>query len=153
MQNGMLDLVVSDDSGNPEVARVFAYYRAATGAKDVALKAISELNPDRARDRHERCQIHSFRGLFMLNIGHKERASEEFSMAHSEDPRNVFVMLRWANALVEIARDSKADREPEAAYLCAEQAKTVAEKVLEFDADNNEALRILETISDEFNVQ
>ncbi len=41
---------------------------------------------------------------------------------------------------------------PEAAYLCAEQAKTVAEKVLEFDADNSEALRILETISDEFNV-
>lgn len=148
----MLNLVVSDDSGNPEVARVFAYYRAATGASDVALKAISELNPDRAKNRHERCQIHLFRGLFMLNIGHKERASEEFSLAHSQDPRNVFVMLRWANALVQIARDSKEDRESEATYLCAEQAKTVAAKVLDFDSDNREALRLLETIADEFNV-
>jgi len=61
-------------------------------------------------------------------------------------------MLRWADALIEIARDSRAEGEDEAAYNCAEQAKTIAEKVLQLDRSNERARVILERLCDEFNV-
>ncbi len=70
-----------------------------------------------------------------------------------KDPRNAFVLLRWGATLVEIARELTAEREPEAARYCVEQAKDVAGKVLEFDTDNPSALTLLEQLSDEFNVQ
>ncbi len=102
--------------------------------------------------RHERAQLYLYRGLFYLSTGHRERASEEFSRASQADPRNVFVLLRWADTLIDIARDASAEKEHEAARFCAEQAQTVAGKVLQFDADNTDALRLLELLSDEFNV-
>ena len=49
-------------------------------------------------------------------------------------------------------RDSKSERELEIAHECAEQAKTLAEKVLEFDTMNKEAIKILEKIYDDFNI-
>jgi|LSQX01.1.fsa_nt_gb hypothetical protein len=90
--------------------------------------------------------------MIYLGIGNPERASEEFSKAHQEDPRNVFVILRWAETLIHLARASKAEGEHEASRICAEHVKSLADKILEFDSDNEQARRILEQLSDEFNV-
>ena len=147
-----LSIIVDEDRPNPEVARALAYVDLRSGRARFADAALARLDPSKTRNRHERAQVHLFRGLFYLNAGHRERASEEFSLASQADPRNIFVLLRWALVLLDIARDSAAEREHEAARVCAEQAHAVANKVLEFDRDNPEALRILESISDEFNV-
>ena len=152
----ILDLVASDETGNPEVVWAFALYRSASvdvqGSQDLAQATLKELNPMSAKDRHGRCQVYLFRALIYLGIGNSQKASEEFSFAHREDPRNVFVLLRWANTLLELARESSAEGEPRAARICAEQAKSLADKVCEFDRSNAQALEILETLSDEFNV-
>ena len=148
----VLALILHDDARNPEVARVSAYFRSASGGQGVAQKALSELDPTRAKHRIERCQVHLFRGLFFLQLGQPENASREFAAAHHQDPRNVFVLLKWADTLVEMATESVATGDAEIARYCAEQAQTVASKVLEFDADNTEALRILEKVAFDFNV-
>ncbi len=148
----LLGLILSHDARTPEVAKVAAYFRAASGARDVAEKALRELDPLRARDRFERCQGYLFRGLFYLQLDQPENASREFALGHREDPRNVFVLLKWANTLVEMATESTGNGEMEIARYCAEQAQTVAKKVIEFDTDNGEALRILEKLAFDFHV-
>jgi tetratricopeptide (TPR) repeat protein len=140
------------EEGNPEVARAFACIRIKADKGVVTEKALSDLNPTKARDRFEKCQMHLFRGLFFLNAGIPGKASDEFRLASRADPRNLFVLLRWAESLLEIARDARAEGEHEAAHTCAEQAKTVVEKVLEFDKTNERALGILEKLCDEFNI-
>ena len=147
-----LKLVLDEDPGNPEVARANVFFKAVTGAEDVASSVAKGLDPRRARHRYERSQIHMYRGLFFLNTGNRERASEEFRLAHRADPRNVFVLLRWTETLIELARDLEIDRQFEASRYCAEQAKATAEKVLEFDRDNARARALLEKIADLFNV-
>ncbi len=147
-----LRLVLDEDAGNPEVARANVLFKAVAGAEDVATAIAEELDPNRARHRFERSQIHLYRGLFFLNTGNREKASEEFSLAHRADPQNVFVLLRWCETLIEIAGDLSADRQHEASRLCAEQAKSTADKVLEFDRDNSRARDLLEKIADQFSV-
>jgi tetratricopeptide (TPR) repeat protein len=138
--------------GNPEVARAFACIRVKANKGVVTDKALVDLDPRKAKGPFQKCQVHLFRGLFYLNAGIPGKASDEFRLASRSDPRNLFVLLRWAKSLIEIARDSKAEGEHEAARNCAEQAKTVAEKVLNLEPRNEEALKILERLYDEFNV-
>ena len=145
-----LELVADDQSA--EVARVTAYVELRSGAMDAVERAMNKLDPRSIRSRHDRAQAHLFRSLFYLHIGHREKASEELSRAHQADPRNVFVLLRWAVVLLDIAADAAGEGEHEATRVCAERAKEVANKVLEFDKDNAEALRILECVADDFNV-
>lgn len=147
-----LGVVANEGDANPEVARALAYTDLRTTGARFADEALARLDPNSVRNRHERAQVHLFRGLFHLSAGHREQASEEFSRASQADPRNVFVLLRWVGVLIDIAKDFAAEGEHEAARVCAEQAQTVANKVLEFDSDNVEALRVLEELSDEFNV-
>jgi len=148
-----LKLVLDEDRGNPEVARANVLFKAIAGVEDFTTAVAKELDPSRARHRFERSQIHLYRGLFFLNTGNREKASEEFSLAHHADPQNVFVLLRWCETLIDIGQELHSDREFEASRMCAEQAKTTAEKVLEFDKDNAKARALLERISDLFNVQ
>ena len=98
-------------------------------------------------------QVYLFRALIYLGIGNRERASVEFSKAHNEDPRNVFVLLRWANTLRDLARESKRDEEHQAARICAEQAKEIADRIIGFDNSNEDARQLLEELSDEFDLQ
>src|SRR6202023_473501 len=110
-----LSVIAEEDAGNPEVARAFAYLRVKKGETDVASRALEDLDPSRARNRHERAQIHLFRGLFFLSIGASARASEEFNQANLADPQNVFVLLRWAETLLNMAKETLGEGEPEAA--------------------------------------
>ncbi|HUU17838.1 MAG TPA: hypothetical protein VMW72_11855 [Sedimentisphaerales bacterium] len=145
-----LKLIAEDPS--PEAARAFAYIRIKANKGVVTKSSLVDLDPKKAKNRFEKCQIYLFRGIFYLTAGMPAEASEEFRRASQADPRNLFVLLRWSQALVEIARDSQSEREPETAHECAEQAKTLAIKVLELDQMNEEALKILEKLYDEFNI-
>lgn len=147
-----LGLVAREDPGSPEVARAVAYLRVKQGQTDVAQKVLRDLDPNRARNRHERAQVHLFRGLFFISMELRERASEEFSQANLADPQNVFVLLRWAETLFEMAQEAAAETEHEAARVCAERSREVAAKVLGFDSDNAQALAILERLHDQFHV-
>ncbi len=138
--------------GNPEVARAFACIRIKANKGVVTEKALVDLDPRKAKGPFQRCQVHLFRGLFYLSADIPGKASDEFGLASRADPRNLFVLLRWAKSLIEIARDAQAEGEHEAARNCAEQAKTVAEKVLSFDPRNEAALKVLERLCYEFNV-
>jgi hypothetical protein len=122
------------------------------GETEVASKALKELDPSRAKNRHERAQIHLFRGQFFLSIGERAKASEEFNLANLADPQNVFVLLSWSENLFEMAREATAEGEDEAARVCAERVKDVCEKVLEYDSDNPRALEILERLYDQFGI-
>lgn len=148
-----LGIVAEEDADNPEVARAFAYLKIKQGNEKLASRALSNLQPGKANNRHQRAQIHLFRALFYHSAGLKEKASEEFNQASLADPRNVFVLLRWAETLVEMAHEADAESKPEAARVCAERAQDVAGSVLKFDRDNADALRLLEQLSDDFNVQ
>ena len=147
-----LGLAVEDDVGNPEVARALAFMEASRGDKDVAERALARLDPSLARDRSRRAQIHLFRALFLLGLGRREEASKEFSLASEKEPRNVYVLLRWSETLIGLAKDASSEGDKESSNLYALRAKDVAQKVLEFDKDNAKAMRLLERIADEFNV-
>ncbi|RIK77257.1 MAG: hypothetical protein DCC68_17730 [Planctomycetota bacterium] len=152
----IFDLLGAEESGSAEVVWAYALLLAATGdfanPSDLAKETLQRLNPTTARDRYGRCQVHLFRALVFLAIGNKGQASEEFAKANRDDPRNVFVLLRWAHTLIELAEDSRADGDDHAARMCAEHAKALADNVLKFHPGNAEALRILERLSDDFNV-
>ncbi len=153
----IFDLITGEDAGNAEVVRAFALYQVAAGeassVHELAQQTLRELKPEKAKDRYGRCQVYLFRALIYLGIGNRERASVEFSKAHKEDPRNVFVLLRWANTLRDLARESKRDEEHQAARICAEQAKEIADRIIGFDNSNEDARQLLEELSDEFDVQ
>lgn len=152
----LLDLASTEHGGDAEFVWALALYRAATGdagrPDELATDTLKDLDPNKARDRYSRCQVYLFRALVYLGIGNSSRASEEFSRAHREDPRNVFVMVKWAKTLLDLAHQSDVDGEHQAAHICAEQAKSVADKILEFDTDNSPAREILEAIYDDFGI-
>jgi tetratricopeptide (TPR) repeat protein len=151
----IFDLITEEDRGRAEVIWAFALYKAASGQSDsidFAKETLRDLDPSAAKDRYARCQVYLYRALIYIGIGNRSRASEEFSKAHEQDPRNVFVILRWTQTLVDLAKQSDLDGEHQAARICAEHAKALADKVLEFDRDNQDAIRILELLSDDFNI-
>ncbi len=152
----IFDLLGSEESRNPEVVWAFALFRAATGdiadSADLAKETLRKLNPATARDRYGRCQVFLYRALIFLAIGNKSQASEEFSKANQEDPRNVFVSTRWAQTLLELAYESRKEGDEHAARMCAEHVKSIADSILAFHPGNENALAILERLSDDFNV-
>jgi len=148
-----LSLVAEEDAINPEVARAFSYLRLKKGETNIASRALADLDPDRAKNRHERAQIRFFRGLFFLSAGESARASEEFNLANLSDPQNVFVLLRWSETLLGMAKEAKGKGDHDAAEVCARRVKEVVEKVLKFDSDNSQSLAILEQLYYEFHVQ
>lgn len=152
----ILDLLTANGKPEAEVVWALALYRAASGdgaaEGSVVQNALQELDPKAAKDRYGRSQVYLYRAMIYLGIGNRERASEEFSKAHREDARNAFVLLRWTETLLDLARESALDREHQAARVCAEHAKSLADKVLEFDKTNDDARRILEVLHDEFHV-
>jgi len=79
-------------------------------------------------------------------------ASHEFSRASDLDSRNVYVLLRWSETLIEIARRLAKEKQPEASWQSAVHARDIAGRVLKLDSDNARALQLLEEIGDEFDV-
>ena len=53
---------------------------------------------------------------------------------------------------MKLARESESESEHRAGRICAEHAKSLADKVMEFDKGNEPARQILERLHDEFNV-
>jgi tetratricopeptide (TPR) repeat protein len=149
----IFDLIEEEDRMKPEAVMAMIFFRALSGASVEFLpKALDELDPRKAKDRRERCQTHLFRALLLLSCGEKDRASQEFRAAHDADSRDIFVMLKWSETLIEVADEFKVDGEHESAQRSAEDAKNIAEKVLDLDKTNAEARNLLERIADWFNV-
>ncbi len=116
-----------------------------------AREALARLSKGRIRSGVDRCQFHLLYGLFYLGIGDPHRASEEFAKAHRADKLNVYVMMKWARTLYElgISRWLEADESwKDHLNDCA----ALVRKILEFDRDNEEGVRLLQQLVQRFDI-
>ena len=144
----ILDPLIEEDPG-PEAARAYAALTIKRDGIQQAEKAFKRLREASIRNRFERCQFHLFYGLFQLAIENRQEALEQFSRAHSADRSNVYVMIRWAKALYDVADEHYlAGNEVYEAHVA--DCGTLVDKILSFDADNEEGVRLMNALYQRF---
>ncbi len=144
----ILDPLIEEDPG-PEAARAYAALTIKRDGIQQAEKAFKRLREASIRNRFERCQFHLFYGMFQLAIKNRHEALEQFSRAHSADRSNVYVMIRWAQTLFDVANEHYlAGNEVYEAHVA--DCGTLVDKILSFDADNEEGVKLMNALYQRF---
>ncbi len=79
-----------------------------------------------------RCQVYLYRALIYIGVGNRSRASEGVQSSARAGSSNGLCYTSMDATLVDLAKQSDLDGEHHAARICAEHAKALADKVLEF---------------------
>ena len=147
----ILDPLVEEDTSSPEIIRAYAALTIKRDGIQMAEKAFDRLKKAKIRNRFDRCQFHLFYGLFQLGINNPHEASREFARAHAADKSNVYVMMKWARTLYEIAKDRYQDKNDMYEGYLSDCAQLV-QKILGFDADNDEGTKLMNSLHQDFGV-
>ena len=148
----IIDGLFEDNPNSPEVIRVYAALTIKRNGIEQAHKALKELGKAKIRNRHDRCQFHLLYGLFSLGIGDKDGAAREFDRAHHADRTNVFVMIKHAETLFDLAVTLWIDGN--AAYKdYVRDCKSLVSQILKFDVDNDKGLTLVHELHRQFNVR
>ena len=146
-----IDRLFEDDSNNPQVIRAYAALTIKRDGIDEAHIALRRLKKAKISNRFDRCQFHLLYGLFYLGINDVDSASAEFKQAHNADRQNVYVMIKWARTLFNQA--SELWMEGNEQYKdYANDAARLTRKILEFDDDNEEGLKLMEDLFRRYNI-
>jgi len=140
-----LDYLIEEDSSSPEVIRAYAALTIRRDGIQMAEKAFQRLSKAKIRNRFDKCQFHLFYGLFYLGIDNPHEASYQFGLAHAADRSNVYVMMKWARTLYDIATERTLDGdEMHKGYVS--DCKRLVQKILEFDPDNPEGVSLMNSL-------
>jgi hypothetical protein len=111
------------------------------------LAAIEAMTPSDRRHKH------LVMALFYLGINQPLKACEEFAGAHQADRNDVFVLMRWAKTLWDLADATFRSTDPELAkgyaVECAERVKSI----LRHDKDNRVGLALQEDLYRLFGIE
>lgn len=147
----VLDPLFEEDPSSPEVVRAYAALTIRRDGIQQAQKAFERLNEASIRSRFDRCQFHLFYGLFYLGIDSPHEAAREFAKAHASDRSNVYVMIKWASTLFDIAKAHYADGEDVyKAYVS--DSKQLVQMILRFDPDNRDGIELMNALYQTFGV-
>ncbi len=146
----IIESVLRDDKG-PEAVRAYAALTIKRDGVERASEALKRLSKAKIRSGADRAQFHLLYGLFFLGIGDNASALPEFSKAHAADRSNVFVMMKYARSLFDLAEERFAESDD--SYVdYARQCGTLVRKILDFDVDNREGVRIAESLRTRFKI-
>lgn len=148
----IIDGLFEEDPNSPEVIRAYAALTIKREGISEAHQALKRLEKARIRNQHDRCQFHLLYGLFYLGIGDNNAAYREFSKAHSADRQNVFVMIKQARTLFDIAKDTWADGNDAYEQFAKDCAKLV-QQILRFDVDNRDGIDLLHELRTNFGIE
>ena len=138
-----------EENPTPEVVRAFAALTIKKEGISEAHKALRQLERAKIVTRRDRCEFHLLYGLFYLGIGDKDAANREFASAHAADRQNVFVMIKQARTLFELAQDLWLDGN-ESYKVFVDDCANLVRQILRFDKDNSEGLDLLAALRSKF---
>jgi tetratricopeptide (TPR) repeat protein len=145
----VLDPLFEDDPESPEVIRAYAALTIQREGIQQAEKAFKRLSEAKNRNRFDWCQFHLFYGLFQLGIGNSYEAAKEFALAHKADRANVFVMMKWARTLYDLAMQRYLEGD-EVYQQYVTDCGEVVRKILEFDVDNPDGIDLINSLHQQF---
>lgn len=148
----ILESLLQQENPNPEAIRAFAALAIKRDGIKEAHQVLQRLQAAGIRNRNEEAQFRLLYGLFYLGIGDLSKASTEFSKAHAADRTHVFVMMKWARTLFDlaIARFSESD---ETYKVYVTDCARLVRKILEFDSDNREGISLMQGLRNRFSVE
>lgn len=132
----LLTGLFDENPQDPEVVRAYAYYCLKIEGVTQAHEAFKRLRGIKIKSRFDRSQYHLYYGLFLLGIGEKGKAKEEFSKAHKADKNNVYVMMKLARTYYDLSNEIWIDGDIELAKTYADDCAVIVKKILDFDPDN-----------------
>jgi len=151
MAGRILDPLFEEEPSSPEVVRAYAALTIKRDGIQQARKAFERLHEAHIRNRFDRCEFHLLYGLFQLGIGNQYEAAQEFAKAHAADRSNVYVMMKWARTLYELATALRLDGN-EVYKIYALDCSRLVQKILEFDPDNEEGVALMNGLHQVFGV-
>lgn len=146
----IIESVLQDDP-TPESIRAFAALTIKREGIEQAGEALRLLGEAKIRSAADRAQFHLLYGLFFLGIGDPVAASQEFGRAYSADRSNVFIMMKYARVLFDLATQRFAESD-EAYRDYASQCAALVRRILDFDLDNHEGIRLAESLRARFGI-
>lgn len=147
----MVDALVQEDPDNPEVLRVQAALIIAKEGVQQAAKALELLTKARVKTRRDRAQLHLFTGIFFLRMDDRHGAAEEFRKGLDADSGNVYLMMKLARTLFDLAVIAWRHSDPSyRAFL--DECRSVTRRILRFDPDNPEGVALIADVASMFKV-
>lgn len=154
----LIGLLRQRDKGNAEYARADAMLRLKKDGITQASEAFRRLSAAEVSGSGDRCSLHLYYALFLIRTDQREEANEQFMRAHNADQTNIFVLLKWAENLFELA-DSGAgeqgdstdelDGPPRFAELCGQRLS----EALALSPRNQKARDLQETLYSRFKIE
>lgn len=138
----IIDSLFEEDPNRPEIIRAYAALTIKREGISEAHEALRHLEKAKIRTRLDRCQFHLLYGLFYLGIGNRTAANLEFAKAHAADRQNVFVMIKQARTLFELAKELWIDGNDTYVDFVKDCASLVRQ-ILKFDIDNEYGMELL----------
>ena len=147
----IIESLFEDNPNSPEVIRAYAALTIKRDGIEDAHRALEKLREARIKSRHDRCQFHLLYGLFCLGIGDRSGAAREFGRAHEADRSNVFVMIKQAQTLLDIAVEQWAEGLSSHKEYVAD-CRDLIRQILKFDVDNEKGLQLMHELRKHFGV-
>jgi len=143
----------AENPDDPEIVRIYAAFTLKKEGIADAQKAFEKLAEAKVRNRHDECQKNLFLGLFYLGISERNKAIKCFSEAHRADNNNVFVLITWAKALLEMGEAVLEEGgEAEAAHGYAFDCARIVNRILNFSPGNAAGIRLQEQLYSKFGI-
>ena len=141
----IIDSLIEEDPTRPQVARAYAALTIKRDGIKKAHLALERLSKAKIKSYADRCQFHLLMGQFYLGVDDLYKAAEEFEKAHQSDKSNVFVMMNLAKTYFDLGKSLWRDQSDTYRYYfdnCAD----IVRKILTYDQDNSEGIRLMEEL-------
>lgn len=139
----ILDSLIEEEPMRTEVIRAHAALTIKRDGIDKTHVAFEKLAKADTKTASDRCQFHLLLGQYHDGTGNLQMAIKEFEKAHQADISNVFVMMNLAKIQFELGKSLWLDQSDAYRFYLDSCAKTVR-KILDFDPDNQEGIRLME---------
>lgn len=121
---------------DPEVVQAYALMIVKKDGLENAAEAFEKFSKIKPRTWRQKGHYNLFYGLFLLEINQISKANDCFALAHKYEPSNVYIMIKYAENLFQLALSSEADEEMDIAKDLAMKCAQIMKKILEFNPEN-----------------
>lgn len=146
----VLNSLIEEAPDDPEVIRLSAALALKRDGIEKAKEAFESLSQGKKKRPRDSSQSHLFLGLFYLEIDEPRKAIQEFQSAHRADRNNVYVLIKWAKTLADLADQSS--EEPEIARGYARDCARIINRILYNSPENDVAQRLQHRLYSRFGI-
>lgn len=149
----ILDELMRQNKNDPEVLYSHWLLTVMRDGVEKASEAFEVFRNARPQKKYEKGHYHLYYGLFLRALDRLAEANDHFEQAFSNESSNVYIMLKYAENLYDLACRHSRNMEANLMNDCILKCAKMLRRIYDFDPDNESAQDIEANLYNDFDYQ